>query len=71
MQTRISGKIRPPLHILQVLDLFDSLKAMAKAWSLGYWSGSMNNIQFQFITPYPHLVALVKQVLVEAEFGWF
>ena len=69
VRTRLPRKIRSLQHILQVLEPFEDLKAMAKTRILGWRSGSVNDVQFQFITIYPHLVVIAQQVPGEAELG--
>jgi hypothetical protein len=71
MRTRVSRKICSPLHILQTLDFFDGLKAMAMTWILGLQSDLMNDIQIQFITPDSHLFALVQKCRGRPSFGAF
>jgi hypothetical protein len=61
MRTHISRNIRSPLHIPQATDRFDGLKAIAMTWNPGKRSDSSRDMEIQFITLDPHLVAHAKQ----------
>jgi hypothetical protein len=60
MRTHLSRKIQSLLHILQVLDLFDNLKAIAMTWNLWKRADSINHMQIQFITLNPYGVSIGK-----------
>jgi hypothetical protein len=52
--------MRLPLHILQVIDLFDGLGAIAMTWIPLKRFDSMEDMQIQFITLNPHRVSIGK-----------
>lgn len=61
MRTHISRKIRLPLHILQVFDLFDGLEAIDVRWISWKHPDSVKNIPIQPIMLGPQLFDLAKQ----------
>ena len=65
MRTHLSRKMQSLLHILQVLDLFDNLKAIAMTWIRWKQADSMSDVQIQPITHNPHSVGIAKQALGE------
>jgi hypothetical protein len=61
IRTHTSRKNKELLHMLQVIDLFDSLEAIAMTWIRWNRADSMNDMQIQPITLNPHLVGITKQ----------
>jgi len=59
MRTRLSREIQRLLHILQIPEILNDLKAKVPSWILGKRSAPMKDMWFHFITLEPPFAGLV------------